>query len=79
MLRHYTALEALELYDFDPAALSAVLDDGRATFFLADVSVLETQWGETGMGASYRWLREGPGLRPVATVGAWELFEVGQR
>jgi hypothetical protein len=77
--QHYSALETEELYYLGVADLERMAaETGRPLYLLANAAELEGQWHDMPMGASYRWLREGPGL---AVVGEWEgytLWAVGR-
>jgi hypothetical protein len=74
--QHYSVLETIELFDLSPADAASLLTDGRPTFLLVDVGNVETQWHDERLGQTYRWLRDGPGLEQMDSLGAYTLFRV---
>jgi hypothetical protein len=77
--QHYSRLETQELYYLELADLERLVAEAqRPLFLLANAAELEGQWGEMPMGASYRWLRDGPGLRGVGEWQGYTLWEVGR-
>jgi hypothetical protein len=79
-LQHYSALETQELYHLGiPDLARMAAETGRPLYLLANATEMEGQWRDMPLGANYRWLRDGPGLR---AVGAWEgytLWAVGDK
>jgi 4-amino-4-deoxy-L-arabinose transferase-like glycosyltransferase len=72
MFRHYSDLEALELYEYSVARLPLLLDDPAPLYVLLNPTPLETQWAARPLGAAYRWLR--PRLTPLADIAPYTLY-----
>jgi hypothetical protein len=52
-------------------------EPGAGVYLLVNPAEMEGQWREMPMGASYRWLRDGPGLSPLGQWEGYTLFLVG--
>ena len=72
-VRHYSRLEAVDLFELSEPALAALLADGRPALLLVDVGNIEWQWRGRPPFESYRWLRDGPGLTSLGSRGSYTL------
>jgi len=72
---HAGRVPALDLYDLPDAELTRQVP----TYLLVDVPNLEQQWSTKRPGELYLRLRDGPGLVPLGSYGAFSLFRVGAR
>ncbi len=75
-LQHESALATHDLYFLTPADLAALLASSQPAYLLLDVANIEAQWQGRSPAIGYAWLRDGPGLRLLATRGAYTLFQV---
>lgn len=74
-LRHYTALDVIEIYDESPASL-ADLVCGREAYAYLNVDDLEGQWRSLSPDMNYRWLRDEAGLEELDRFEDFTLFRV---
>ncbi len=70
------AFEVHELYDETPQTISAALMDGKASYFFANIWVIENQWAGRELDTTYRWLRDAVGLQYLGRIGNYILFRV---
>lgn len=65
-----------ELYDETPERLAGELADGVESFLFANIWVIEHQWADRPLDATYRWLRDTVGLDYLDRVGNYWLFRI---
>lgn len=73
-LRHYTALDVREFYDYEPAALAGITAGGAPVYLLLDVGNVQSQWQGLAPDEKYRWLIGRRGLEPLAQFPPYTLF-----
>jgi hypothetical protein len=76
--RHYSRLEARDLFDLQPSQLvELAAEDQPPAFLLLDVAAVDAQWRGRPPFANYQLLRDGPGLHEVGRRGHLTLFRIG--
>ena len=75
-LQHYTPYDTRDLSALDPSGLAALLADGHPTYLLLDTANIEHQWPDRAPGINYRWLRDNPGLTPLAHHNPYTLYKI---
>ena len=74
--QHYTPYDTRDLSTFDPTTLAALLADDHPTYLLLDTANIEHQWPDRAPGINYRWLRDNPGLVPLAHYTSYTLYAI---
>jgi hypothetical protein len=69
---HASQVPTFDLYDVPDEELRRA----APTYLLVDVANVEQQWSDKRPGELYRLLRDGPGLAPLGTFGAFSLYRV---
>lgn len=72
-IRHYSGVEAHELYYQDTTSLKTLLGSG-GTLMVADFSNIETQWKNTRVFEMVKWIREHYVLEEVGNIHNYTAF-----
>lgn len=74
--RHYSAVEAIDLFEINGQEMLRRLATDAPSFVLVQPATMEGQWRDASPGANYRLLVESGGLTEIDARGGWHLFRI---
>jgi len=77
-IRHYSGLDAKELYYQDTMSLKSLLNSGQ-TLFVADFSNVGTQWRNTKVFDLVEWIREHYAMEKAGEVLPYRAYVIKER
>jgi hypothetical protein len=75
-LKHYTNLNAAEIYYESPETLAERWQRGQDDYLLLNVWNIENQWAGREPQLAFHWLRDSRGLVELGRYGNFTLFRV---